>query len=400
MLQGPEKVHLGNIFCHGENLFIHIETTAPPPRRKALRKRIMRRKSNNSFGVYSPRQSGHDLSSNSHVSFDDNSCSSETSEMDTHSAIPTWLREELAQSVMIVNDGNEADDTSCESDEQRRVGGIDSSMSSIQINRALTPVVSDPLCHTNFVRGDKCSPRSQTIIRESLLRTPLNITSCDQVGFQNEAPSDSSSGDVSQGKLMKHKSDLDTSKINHPYNSKVKSSKGFGKQRISSRGKGKPLFLSKETNVGRGFISDATIKRREESLLFQLERVKKEKKHSDARIRLLEKERENQQALLKEEVEKEAHQREQSLVSEVERLRLEIESQNSLLNDKQQVVRDLQHQLSLLSEQRHIENETPVTPRSSSQGDDSASSELCSPRADNLSSFVNKKAITKICNLQ
>ena len=40
---------------------------------------------------------------------------------------------------MEVNDGNEADDTSDQSDLDLKRGTVDSSMSSIQINRDLTP---------------------------------------------------------------------------------------------------------------------------------------------------------------------------------------------------------------------------------------------------------------------
>ena len=45
---------------------------------------------------------------------------------------------------MEVNDGNEADNTSDQSDSDLNRGTIDSSMSSIQINRDLTPCKSLP----------------------------------------------------------------------------------------------------------------------------------------------------------------------------------------------------------------------------------------------------------------
>ena len=34
-----ETVTLHNLMCHGENLFIQVETTAPPPKRRSRRKR-------------------------------------------------------------------------------------------------------------------------------------------------------------------------------------------------------------------------------------------------------------------------------------------------------------------------------------------------------------------------
>ena len=37
-----ETVALHNLMCHGENLFIQVETTAPPPKRRSRRKRYFR----------------------------------------------------------------------------------------------------------------------------------------------------------------------------------------------------------------------------------------------------------------------------------------------------------------------------------------------------------------------
>ncbi len=37
-----ETVTLSNFFCHGENLFIEVETTAPPPKRRSKRRRFGR----------------------------------------------------------------------------------------------------------------------------------------------------------------------------------------------------------------------------------------------------------------------------------------------------------------------------------------------------------------------
>ncbi|XP_012937764.1 uncharacterized protein LOC101851545 [Aplysia californica] len=410
--QGPEKMLLGNIFCHGENLFIHIETTAPPPRRRTFKKRIMRRKSSHSLGVTSPRHFHNDISSHKEKKTDDNSCSSETSEIDTHSAIPTWLREELAQSAIEVNDGNEADDTSGESDEQRRADGIDSSMSSIQINRALTPVadVNYPphLTSQTFISGDKCSPRNQNFITQSRFRaSSVNSSESNPDALQPELCSDSSSGDISKDQRVKPmKSEGETLKnvLTGYMSTKSQPSKAQGKQRSSAKGRGRGLVMPKENPVGRGFISDVTVKRREESLLFELERIKQEKKLADARVRMLEKEKDNQQALLKQEVEKLASEREQSLISEVERLRLEIETQNCLLSDRQRVVGELQQQLQLMSEQQSTgSGATPRTPRTSrnfSQADDSASSDFCTPRAESSASSSSKKSTTRICNLQ
>ena len=35
-----ETVTLSSFFCHGENLFIEVETTAPPPKRRSRRRKF------------------------------------------------------------------------------------------------------------------------------------------------------------------------------------------------------------------------------------------------------------------------------------------------------------------------------------------------------------------------
>jgi hypothetical protein len=35
---GDEMLTISGFFCHGENIFIQMETTAPPPRRKKRKK--------------------------------------------------------------------------------------------------------------------------------------------------------------------------------------------------------------------------------------------------------------------------------------------------------------------------------------------------------------------------
>ena len=49
-----------------------------------------------------------------------------------------WIKKELALTENELNDGNEPDDTSDHSDDEIHTGLVDSSMSSIQINRELT----------------------------------------------------------------------------------------------------------------------------------------------------------------------------------------------------------------------------------------------------------------------
>ena len=40
--RGEEALTISGFYCHGENLFVQFETTAPPPRKKNLKKRGIR----------------------------------------------------------------------------------------------------------------------------------------------------------------------------------------------------------------------------------------------------------------------------------------------------------------------------------------------------------------------
>ncbi|GFO11680.1 serine/threonine-protein kinase nek8 [Plakobranchus ocellatus] len=418
---------LGNIYCHGENFFIQIETTAPPPRRRTFKKRIIRRKSNQSF--ISMPASAVPVDEHSHVRIRENSCSSDTSELDTHSTIPTWLRQELAESARSVNDGNEADDTSGQSEEERLAGGQqDSSMSSIHINRALTPVAADSSYGVrtdsqSFIRADKCSPRNLIFLPQ-----PRNAH-VSHDGINNmEIFSDSSSCDTTKGDKMvyldnsidsSHENRDSKAKTNDRVSQPVKSSgnQKFCVKGAAGRGRGTPFFM-REKPAARGFISDVTAKRREEALLFELDRVRQEKYQADARVKLLESEREANQALIKQEVDRLASERESALLSEVERLRSEIQAQSSLLEDREQVVGQLQNKLEsvLVHNQRDPYKESDFNgkgipkpkQRASSAGkavrpDDS--SNQATPRAESSTSSASsstsaRRSSSRLCLIQ
>ena len=42
ILPAEESLSLTSFFCHGENIFVQLETTAPPPRRRSRKKRGIR----------------------------------------------------------------------------------------------------------------------------------------------------------------------------------------------------------------------------------------------------------------------------------------------------------------------------------------------------------------------
>uniref|UniRef100_A0A2C9JNN1 non-specific serine/threonine protein kinase n=1 Tax=Biomphalaria glabrata TaxID=6526 RepID=A0A2C9JNN1_BIOGL len=403
-----EKMLLGNIFCHLNNLFIQIETTAPPPRRRTFKKRNVRRKSGYSLG--SSAKFNHKVEGGS----ENNSCSSETSEMDTCNDIPVWLKMELAQSVTDVTDGNEADDTSAQSEEELRTSGIDSSMCSIQINLPST-------------EGGFCFSPKSSVAQHNKLTYSLCSSESSHDARIIDTCTDSSSSEVYTVQKKGKDSNLPPKLIT---NSKLAPLSGQPIHKKPSKGKVKSQHAGfrQKTGTSHGFLSDVTVKRREESLIFELERVKQEKKEADARVKMLEYERSINQALLKQEAEKIASEREKSLVNELEKLRLDIETQNSLLQEHQRVVGELQYQLSLVLAEQQSSRFTPrsarnlgddsstssnlPTPRSvRNQGDDSSlSSNLPSPKTprnavDTLTSSPrqkspSKKSSSKICLLQ
>ena len=424
--QEPEKMLLGNMYCHGENFFIQLETTAPPPRRRTFRKRTIRRKSNQSLVSMTAAAHGDPARESMVNTGGDNSCSSDTSELDTHSAIPTWLREELAECGRSVNDGNEADDTSGQSEEERLVGGQkDSSMSSIHINRALTPVTTDTPFGARsdgqtFVPADKCSPRNLVYLQ------PRHSNAILEAAQATEAFSDSSSGYTTRGdktvrpqaaEALIEPTHVGSDTKHKTHSAGVK----FGKTNLNGgsgqkdhpkgkagRGRGAPLFL-RDSPATRGFISDVTAKRREEALLFELERVRQEKHQADARVRLLETEREEHQAILKQEVDRLAKERESALLSEVERLRSEIVTQNSLLENSQQAVGQLQQKLNsvLVQPAAHVSysGTDKKTNRSDRAASPNTSSNQTTPRADSStssssSSTTTKRSSSRMCLLQ
>ncbi|XP_048236777.1 uncharacterized protein LOC124117551 isoform X2 [Haliotis rufescens] len=375
--QVNEKVLLGNFFCHGENLFVQLETTAPPPRRKALKKRSLRKRSRNKPQSESSDSQQHTASSRE--GGDD--YSSEAS--DSRGSIPTWLREELVSLEVDGNDGNEADDTSDQSEDEMRL--IDSSMSSIQINRELTPVktvdkLTPRLGLSNKRSGDEQTPRN---------RTASNST--ESVDLALDHLSDSSSSEATlgkgdgpvfeakkntQGKILITPQKCSTPPLSvKPKQSSGAVAKPLSRIRSQGRGRGKGHDTAlKEQLAARGFVSDVTVKRREKDLMSELEQLKAEKSLAEEKIRQMEAEHRHRQEEMKQEVQKRAQEREQALQSEISRLKTELESRTSTLQDNQKAVQDLQTQLNQLqAEQQRMQMNggtpqlavAPPTPRSS-----------------------------------
>ncbi|XP_052219827.1 uncharacterized protein LOC127837054 isoform X2 [Dreissena polymorpha] len=356
-----ETLTLSSFFCHGENIFIQVETTAPPPRKKTRKKRAFRKRysgstlpvpSSNTGTSASSREGGDEYSSG-------------TSEVDTQGTVPSWLRKELADTQNGANpivtknfqgdesDGNMADNTSEQSDEDHTHKLIDTSMSSIQINRELTP------CKL---------PLDKAL-------TPKNSD------LKSSSFSKGSSGDGKTGKLSSTESEIDAAMHSDGSAKDLKMTSrawtelqglgkglksgglGSGTQRVKSaalstqwthnrfrqnRGHVRHDTVLKEQLSARGFVSDVTVKRREEALLGELKMTREEKMMAEMRLRELERDHMQRQEQLRLESEQRALEREKQLQSQIEMLKQELKSQTSQLKENQKKVMSLQDQLSII----------------------------------------------------
>lgn len=372
---GEEMLTLNSFFCHGENIFIQLETTAPPPRRKSRKKRgIRKRYSGSTLPV--PNTSTR-TSASSREGGDE--YSSETSEMDTQGTVPTWIKEELANSQsegvegvghgVRVNtgvigddtDGNLADDTSEQSEEDRKRAVFDTSMSSIQINRDLTPC---KLFHDKTLtprNSDLAPPVKKSSPREVQIRSFSNNSTESEVEMSNQ--SDSSSKDLrltSETKSVMPLTSKSTKKYQTGQMSRAKSATAgsqwahnrFRQTRGYTSYTGQDMGL-KEQLTARGFVSDVTVKRREEALLSELHMTREEKKLAEQRVEQLEREHIQSQEQFRNEAEQRALEREKSLQSQIEMLKQELKSQTSQLKDNQKVVMSLQDQLSKIQKKKN-----------------------------------------------
>ncbi|XP_041376669.1 uncharacterized protein LOC121389122 [Gigantopelta aegis] len=375
--QENEKVLLGNFFCHGENLFIQLETTAPPPRKKALKKRSIRKRSHH---VTPSTDSVKNQTASSRDGGDE--YSSEASEIDSHAAIPAWLREELTTEAEEMHDGNEADDTTDQSDTDLRSHGIDSSMSSIQISRALTPV--SPRVSTQFrsvfavqqTTQKQLMPRPRTVSATSS-GSNLDIVSdtcssasepVDRKQEKNELAAEDRNRKIS----TTGSSETSATKLKVIPNKKV-----LAKKRLRGKGSSKSDVELKDQIAARGFVSDATVKRREESLLYELDQLRTEKRIAEAKIRNMESEQRLKQEEVERHEDRQALRREEKLKEEIECLKVQLQSQSCLLQNNQKMVHELQTQLSSIqSEQRRMQLASS-TPRAESRAS-TRSSKVCS----------------------
>ncbi|KAL4216374.1 hypothetical protein ACF0H5_024101 [Mactra antiquata] len=364
---GDEMLTLTSFFCHGENIFIQVETTAPPPRRKSRKKRgIRKRYSGSTLPVpdtttsASSREGGDEYSS-------------ETSEMDTQGTVPTWIKDELADSssdkTPRVNgntlrmgmlgddtDGNLADDTSGHSEDDRTLAVIDTSMSSIQINRDLTPCKLPPDKNLTPRNSDLVPPSNLISPREVRTRSLSTNSTESEIDLSNQSDgSPKDSRGVCRSKTMMPVSMKQSRRYSTNQTSYRAKSAVSGAQWAHNRfrqNRGQDIVL-KEQLSARGFVSDVTVKRREEALLGELHMTREEKRLAEQRLSQLENEHLHRQEQIRLEAEQRALEREKGLQSQIEMLKQELMSQTSQLKDNQRIMQSLQEQLTKVQKKKN-----------------------------------------------
>ncbi|XP_064595853.1 serine/threonine-protein kinase Nek9-like [Liolophura sinensis] len=376
-------LHSSSVFyCHGENIMVQVETTAPPPaRRKSRKKRSFRKRFSRNLMVpadtvqhsASSREGGDEYSS-------------EASEMDSQGPLPLWLKEELANvdDYDDVNDGNEADDTSDVSGDELPVRQclVDSSVSSIHVNRELK---TGQVKHNKKVSPRKERSKIVSITTAAKANTETSSGrgrslsmnsggSADQEMLSSSSSSEVLVSGIRAGSNPQKASGIPVRKVTTTTPRKITAESQFKKvssgnsqkplSRIRAMGRGRgrvsvPDQPLKEQLTARGFVSDVTVRRREETLQNELEKIKQEKSKSEEKIKEMERLHQKEQEHFRQVALQQAQEREERLNLEIEKLRRELQNQSHQLQNNQKVVAGLQEQLSRfeLEQQRQVNSQ-------------------------------------------
>lgn len=348
---GDEMLTISGFFCHGENLFIQMETTAPPPRRKKRKKiGIRKRFSGNTLNVPPETQALYTASSRE----GGDEYSSEASEIDTQGTVPAWIKNELRFSEQeSKDDGNEADDTSDQSDDTLHRRVVDSSMSNIQINKNLAPnpgiiEISPRDKKKEQTKEPSATNTSKLVKVQDFSRRSISTNSTES---EIDCSTDNGSKKVGDSVGLR-KSSQPTAK--KPPQNRLPP----GPQRPLIRGKGQTRTRGndlswKEKLAARGFVSDVTVKRKQEALQNELEITREEKKKAEEKLREMEEEHKYQREMEKRELERRAQEREKNLEAQIQMLKQQLESHCSQLQDNQKLLTSLQSELAKVKGRKH-----------------------------------------------
>ncbi|XP_014670621.1 PREDICTED: uncharacterized protein LOC106811496 [Priapulus caudatus] len=310
-------IRLSDVVTQCDNIFVLVDTTAPPPRKKGRKKRSSLRKRCSSN--LRPPSVGDIPNSASSRDGGDEYTSSEMSEADTklRSAIPTWLKNELAASDA---EHNEDDEISSGLDTPR--DGQSEQVN--QINGKTVITSAEYEASINQIDPLSSSSSSETFAIKS------------EVSQQN-APALGITASVQYNEKL--------ATTQRPLNRLRVAGRG---RTLAPRGSHQLATTNQRSADPQGFISAVTQRRREEALQQELQHLQEEK--------LLMEEKLNEIAVQQNtnehtEVEKKAQEREILLLEELEKLRQELQQQNSRMLDNQKQLQQLQENLQRVAHQ-------------------------------------------------
>lgn len=348
---GDEMLTISGFFCHGENLFIQMETTAPPPRRKKRKKiGIRKRFSGNTLNVPAETQALYTASSRE----GGDEYSSEASEIDTQGTVPAWIKNELRFSEQeSKDDGNEADDTSDQSDDTLHRRVVDSSMSNIQINKNLAPNPGIIEISPRDKKKEQTNESSATNTSKLVKVQDFSRRSISTNSTESEIDCSTDNGSKKVGDSVGLRKGSQPTAKKPPQNRLPP-----GPQRPLIRGKGQTRARGndltwKEKLAARGFVSDVTVKRKQEALQNELEITREEKKKAEEKLREMEEEHKYQREMEKRDLERRAQEREKNLEAQIQMLKQQLESHCSQLQDNQKLLTSLQSELAKVKGRNH-----------------------------------------------
>ncbi|XP_066264089.1 uncharacterized protein [Branchiostoma lanceolatum] len=388
----PIPLTLTHVVAHGQNLFVQVETAAPPPRKRTRKKRSFKKKMGPNLEV-PPRNLHHSASSND---AGDEYTSSEASEYDTQGTIPTWIKNELSTSALVSQDeqdADESDDGGVTDDDaltETEASGNDSIVSvetSIQINKELKS--KDGM---KTIRAD-WNPKASTQVGRAKGKEGALVLSDEK--SQIKRVSTESSVDTLAADEMDHLSSSDSSEQmavalrnvsevakngegNHQARKKLSlptvttkegklappsSYRGQeGMKRVGpmpgvqrplnrlragrSRGRAGALVPTvSEPPGGLGKPAPRPTYKTKDTLITEVERLKEEKQRAEEQLEKVQETYKAQQQKLEQEQQQVVEERERKLQEEIEILRQELSIQSNALKENQNIMMSLQDQL-------------------------------------------------------
>ncbi|XP_070545873.1 uncharacterized protein [Ptychodera flava] len=378
-------VTLNNIICHGENLFLQVETTAPPPRRRSKKKKrsLPKRQSNNNT-LQVPEGSNALNSASSHEAGDEYT-SSEASELDSMGTIPTWLKKELKDSETTLPDDSEDDDDASSDDEHSSHGKFGSikistglkqeiKVGRLEFSKAANRQSTGKENATAASKQSEKSERAPPVKMRQRARAASSESGVDVVEYST----DSSSSDLRATAQASETSRSPRSAKKASYgppasipSAKISNPSPYHKPKTPTGVQGQRPLNRLRAGRGRARTSSWTIDgvlkepsrshaqpmyQQDEQLKAELHKVMLEKRRAEEMLEQLQEHKLYHQQQVHVEAERLAEEREKKLRGEIDILKNELRSQNSKLQDNYHIVMQLQEQLVKLQSEQMRQN--------------------------------------------